>query len=85
MARHVTKTTGLFKGNGSIQEDPAKLLWANEKINTMMQQLDYRWNTHLQLEFFNVYVRSTLSQLGQTKSSLEEQELIQGGRDGRAV
>jgi hypothetical protein len=68
---------GLFKVNGSLLENPAKLLWANENINKMMQQLDSTWNPHLQLEFFKVCVRSTLSQLGQITSSVEAQELIQ--------
>jgi hypothetical protein len=62
---------GLFKVNGSLLEDPAKLLWSNENINTVMQQLDPTWNPHLQLDFFKVCVRSTLLQLGQMTSSLE--------------
>jgi hypothetical protein len=42
-----------------------------------MQQLDPTWNPHLQLEYFKVCVRPTLSTLGQITSSIEAQELIQ--------
>ena len=62
--------------NGSLLEDPLKLMQAKAQIDTMMQQLDPTWNPHQKLEFFKLCVRTTLSQIGQITSSLEKQELL---------
>ena len=51
---------GLFKVNCSLLEDPNKQQSAKVQIDTMMQQMD-----HMQLECFKMFVRTTLSQLGQ--------------------
>ena len=67
---------GLFKVNGSLLEDPLKLMQAKAQIDTMMQQLDPTWNPHQKLEFFKLCVRTTLSQIGQITSSIEKQELL---------
>ena len=61
---------GLFKVNGSLLEDPFKLIQAKAQIDTMMQQLDPTWNPHQKLEFFKLCVRTTLSQIGQITSSI---------------
>ena len=37
---------GLFKVNGSLLDDPLKLIKAKAQIDTMMQELDPTWNTH---------------------------------------
>ena len=65
---------GLFKANGSLLDDPLKLIEA--QIDTMMQQLKPTWNSHQKLEFFKICVRTTLAGMGQIASSLEKRALI---------
>ena len=58
-----------FKVNGSLLNNPRKLLEAKAQIDTIMQQLDPTWNLHQKLEFLMICVRTTLTQMGQIKSS----------------
>jgi hypothetical protein len=52
MQKH-SREPRLFKVNKGLPEDSSKLQWADENINTMMQQLFAAWNPHLQLEADN--------------------------------
>ena len=56
---------GLFKVNGSLQENPTNLQKANDQIHTMMQQMESTWNPHQKLEYYKVCVRPTMMTLGQ--------------------
>ena len=51
--------------NGSLLEDPAKLVQAKAHIDKMMQQLDPTWNPHQKLELIKLCIKTTLSQIGQ--------------------
>ena len=54
---------GLTRVNGTILEDPIKLLTAKNEIKELMDQVPTEWDPHKKLEYFKVAIRTVLSEL----------------------